>query len=117
MKHIVLAVLFLIVSSVSCAIDFDDCQDRVNKLRKSANNANSVASSGGADFAEEIGSALSDVESALARAKRACGQSDTYCATISRFSRSNGKQAAETLCRTAEIGDQLRICLACAGIR
>lgn len=115
MRHIVLAVLFLIVSSVSCAIDFDDCQDRVNKLRKSANNANSVASSGGADFGEEIGSALSDVESALARAKRACGQSDTYCATISRLSRSNGKQAAETVCRTTEVGNQLRICLACAG--
>lgn len=117
MKNAIAAIFVLLFSSASLAIDFDDCQDRVNKLRKSANNANSVASSGGADFGEEIASALSDVESALTRAKRACGQSDTYCAIISRFSRSNGKQAAETVCRTTETGDQLRICLACAGVR
>lgn len=117
MKRIVVAVLILFISSVSWAIDFEDCQDRLNKLRKSANSANTVASSGGADFAEEIGSSLSDVESALARAKRACGQNDTYCATISRLSRSNGKQAAETVCKATEVGDQLRICLACAGVR
>lgn len=117
MKNAIAAVFVLLLSSASLAIDLDDCQDRVNKLRKSANNANSVASSGGAYFVEEIGSALSDVESALIRAKRACGQSDTYCATINRLSRSNGKQAAETVCRTTEVGDQLRICLACANTK
>jgi hypothetical protein len=117
MNKFIAVVIALLFSSTCLAMEFDDCQDRVNKLRKSANNANSVASSGGADFGEQIGSALSDVESALTRAKRACGQSDTYCSTISRFSISNGRQAAETVCRTTEVGDQLKICLACAAFR
>ncbi len=117
MKNVIAAVLALLVSSESLAMDFEDCQNRVNKLRKSANNANDVASFGGENFGEEIGSALSDVESALARAKRACGQGNTYCTTINRFSISNGKQAAEKLCRSTEVGDQLRLCLTCAAAR
>lgn len=64
----------LAIFSANCfAVDFDDCRDRMEQVRKSARDADmSIMSSDDLDTARSV---LDDIQNRVDRAKKACGSS------------------------------------------
>lgn len=116
----VVSVSSIYFCSNAMAFDYSDCLDRIERLTKEARNADDTASSAsGRDALRDINYALSEVESALDKAKSACNyesRSLSFCRSMANFSATNGKKAAELICYSATGGD-LNQCLLCAGIK
>jgi len=114
MNQIITCVMMIITIAISTnanAIDYDDCKDQVDRLRRSARDANDQTS------VDDIRSALDDVDNKLRRAKMSCGYVDA-CTMIRATALKHGVGTVQTLCKSTENGIPVKTCMDCAaGIR
>ena len=107
----------LAMFSANCfAVDFDDCRDRMERVHKSARDANmSIMSSDDLDTARSV---LDDIQDRVEKAKRACGTSPTpgsICQGLRGYAITASKKEAASSCAANFERIWPGFCSACLG--
>lgn len=114
MKRVLACVILMatmVLSTHAIAIDYDDCKDQVDRLRRSARDADDQTS------VEDIRSALDDVDHRLRKAKLSCGYIDA-CTRLRGAALRHGVDAVQMLCKATDNGMPTKACMDCAaGVR
>lgn len=110
--------LVLAVCSVSSfAVDFDDCQDRMHRLYRSARDADMIIDS--RDDLSTAQSVIDEIQSRLNKARSACetGQStaSNLCINLHNYAATSSKQEALRSCRANFERLWPGFCSACLG--
>lgn len=104
MKALLLTSFLCALSAIATASDFDmdECKSSMDRLRREARYANTVAESASQREIADIHSALDEVEQRLRRAKRDCGYAsiaERSCQTMRQMALRQGIQYAADFCQ------------------